>query len=77
MIFSGVQAFAGYGRRKQRAAVRAAYHNNIRRQGGQEDKGMAAVTELIRTEADGSISFGNHLLEEKSKKEGFESGGNE
>lgn len=77
MNFSGVQAFAGYGRRKQRAAVRAVYHNNIRRQGGQEDKGMAAVTELIRTEADGSISFGNHLLEEKSKKEGFESGGNE
>lgn len=38
---------------------------------------MAAVEELIRTEADGSISFGNHLLEEKSKKEGFESGGDE
>ncbi|MDO4293537.1 MAG: endosialidase [Eubacteriales bacterium] len=38
---------------------------------------MAAVTELIRTEADGSLSFGNHLLKEKRKKEGFESGGDE
>ena len=27
---------------------------------------MAAVAELIRTEADGKISFGNHLLQEKS-----------
>ena len=35
---------------------------------------MAAVAELIRTEADGKISFGNHLLQEKSKKEGFEAG---
>lgn len=38
---------------------------------------MAAVTELIRTEADGSLSFGNHLLAAKSKKEGFESGGDQ
>ncbi len=38
---------------------------------------MAAVIELIRTEEDGSISFGNHLLREKSKKEGFESGGDQ
>lgn len=38
---------------------------------------MAAVTELIRTESDQSISFGNHLLREKSKKEGFESGGDQ
>ena len=38
---------------------------------------MAAVAELIRTEADGKISFGNHLLQEKSKKEGFEAGGDE
>lgn len=38
---------------------------------------MAAVTELIRTEADGSLSFGNHLLGTKSKKEGFESGGDQ
>ena len=32
---------------------------------------MAAVAELIRTEADGKISFGNHLLQEKSKKYGL------
>ena len=38
---------------------------------------MAAVAELIRTEADGKISFGSHLLQEKSKKEGFEAGGDE
>lgn len=38
---------------------------------------MAAVAELIRTEADGSLSFGNHLLAEKSKKDGFESGGDQ
>ncbi len=36
---------------------------------------MAAVEELIRTESDGSISFGNHSLQEKAKKEGFESSG--
>lgn len=28
---------------------------------------MAAVVELIRSEADGSISFGNHTLEQKAK----------
>ena len=38
---------------------------------------MAAVTELIRAEADGSLSFGNHLLQAKGKKEGFESGGDQ
>lgn len=38
---------------------------------------MAAVTELIRTENDGSLSFGNHLLAVKSKKEGFECGGDQ
>lgn len=38
---------------------------------------MAAVEELIRTEADGSLSFGNHLLQQKSKKEGFEDSGDE
>ena len=37
---------------------------------------MSAVTELIRKEADGSISFGNHELGEKAKKEDFESAGN-
>ncbi len=36
---------------------------------------MAAVAELIRTEADGSISFGNHTLPEKAKKEDFEHAG--
>ncbi|MBQ7839812.1 MAG: endosialidase [Lachnospiraceae bacterium] len=38
---------------------------------------MAAVTELIRTEGDGSLSFGNHTLTAKSKKEGFEFGGDQ
>lgn len=38
---------------------------------------MAAVTELIRTEGDGTLSFGNHLLASKSKKEGFENGGDQ
>lgn len=33
---------------------------------------MAAVNELIRIEADGSISFGNHTLEEKAKLEDFQ-----
>lgn len=33
---------------------------------------MAVVEELIRTEADGTISFGNHLLAEKAKKEDYE-----
>ena len=36
---------------------------------------MTAVTELIRTESDGSLSFGNHLLSTKAKKEDFENGG--
>lgn len=34
---------------------------------------MAA--ELIKTQQDGSLSFGNHLLSAKSKQEGYESGG--
>ena len=33
---------------------------------------MAVVEELIRSEADGTISFGNHLLAEKAKKEDYE-----
>lgn len=33
---------------------------------------MAVVEELLRTETDGTISFGNHLLESKEKKEDFE-----
>lgn len=36
---------------------------------------MSVIEELIRTESDGSISFGNHSLKEKAKKEGFESAG--
>ena len=36
---------------------------------------MAAVEGLIRTESDGSLSFGNHSLKEKAKKEDFEHGG--
>lgn len=36
---------------------------------------MAAVEELIRTESDGSLSFGNHGLKEKAKKVDFEHGG--
>lgn len=32
---------------------------------------MAVVEELLRSEADGSISFGNHKLEKKSKVEDY------
>lgn len=34
-----------------------------------------AVEGLIQTEADGSLSFGNHTLAQKAKKEDFEHGG--
>lgn len=34
----------------------------------QEDKKMPVVEELIRTEQDGTISFGNYKLGQKSKK---------
>lgn len=33
---------------------------------------MAVVEELLRSEADGTISFGNHILENKAKAEDFE-----
>ena len=33
---------------------------------------MAAVKELIRSEADGSISFGDYTLQEKTKLSDFE-----
>ncbi|MDO4304764.1 MAG: endosialidase [Bacillota bacterium] len=33
---------------------------------------MAVVEELLRSEADGTISFGNHLLENKAKAEDYE-----
>lgn len=38
---------------------------------------MAVVEELIREEADGSISFGNHLLASKQKVEDFEHDGDQ
>ncbi len=36
---------------------------------------MAVVEELIRTEADGAVSFGNHKLAAKAKFEDFEHAG--
>lgn len=36
---------------------------------------MSAITELIRTEADGTLSFGNYELNEKSKVSDFEHDG--
>lgn len=36
---------------------------------------MAIVEALIQSEADGSLSFGNHILKDKAKKEDFEHGG--
>lgn len=33
---------------------------------------MAAVKELIKSEADGTLSFGDYTLETKTKKDGFE-----
>ena len=33
---------------------------------------MSVITELIRSEADGTLSFGNYELESKSKKQDFE-----
>lgn len=36
---------------------------------------MSVIKELIRTEKDGSISFGNYLLEMKSKLQDFEHNG--
>lgn len=41
----------------------------------EEDKTMAVVEELIRSEAEDAISFGNHTLKEKAKKEDFEFAG--
>lgn len=38
----------------------------------QEDKEMPVVEELIRTEEDGTISFGNYTLGQKAKKSDFE-----
>ncbi|MBE5881847.1 MAG: endosialidase [Lachnospiraceae bacterium] len=36
---------------------------------------MAVVEQLLRSEADGSISFGNHALAHKAKLEDYEHGG--
>ena len=36
---------------------------------------MAVVKELLRSEADGAISFGNHKLEQKAKLEDYEHAG--
>ena len=36
---------------------------------------MAVVDELLRTEEDGAISFGNHKLAAKAKVEDYEHGG--
>lgn len=36
---------------------------------------MAVVEELLRSEADGAISFGNHKLAQKAKVEDYEHGG--
>ena len=33
---------------------------------------MSVITELIRSEADGTLSFGNYELDSKSKKQDFE-----
>lgn len=37
---------------------------------------MSVVTELIRKETDGSVSFGNHTLDAKTKVEDFDINGN-
>lgn len=37
---------------------------------------MSAVTELIRTEQDGALSFGNHTLDAKAKVEDYACAGN-
>ena len=33
---------------------------------------MAVISELIRSESDGTLSFGDYTLEQKSKLSGFE-----
>ena len=44
-------------------------HINARNIGGIK---MAVVEELIRVEGDNTLSFGNHMLSEKTKKSDFE-----
>ena len=36
---------------------------------------MAVISEIIKQEPDGSISFGNHLARDKQKKDGFDVSG--
>ena len=38
---------------------------------------MAVVEEILRSEADGSISFGNHKLAKKAKVEDYEPAGSD
>lgn len=38
----------------------------------QEDKNMAVVKELLRTETDGTLSFGDYSLDSKTKLDGFD-----
>jgi|APHig6443717497_1056834.scaffolds.fasta_scaffold13315_2 hypothetical protein len=47
---------------------------NVNSRGGKQK--MSVVAELIRKEGNGTISFGNHELAEKAKKEDFEYKGN-
>ncbi len=47
----------------------------VRKRNMEGENPMTAAEELIRTEADGSISFGNYSLDKKAKAEDFESGG--
>jgi len=42
---------------------------------GQEERQMAVVEELLRSEVDGTISFGNHKLSRKAKVEDYPHGG--
>ena len=35
---------------------------------------MAVVEELLRSEADGKVSFGNHMLAQKAKVEDYSQG---
>lgn len=50
------------------------YDESLVQAASQEDK-MAVVRELIRSEADGTISFGDYTLDTKAKHDNFEHGG--
>lgn len=51
------------------------YYNKRKGHTKQEDRKMSVIDELIRTESDNTISFGNHMLTEKAKKEDYEHAG--